>query len=191
MMSIRNSASGARAFGVLALAALVGLCVLRSSIGTRLDSLTVDEPWHIVAGTAYVRSGDFHLNPEHPPLVKLWVGMLMPDDFRLGAPKVLSEKTQERTFVEHTMFFDNDPLRAQQRARVAMWSFHGVLLLALGLLLRLGDGAHAIVAYQRMLEQTRMPLDPAFAQQLRAQIARIEAGEDPSKLQPLRNPWLE
>jgi hypothetical protein len=135
MMRIRTSASGARVFGVLVLAALVGLCALRSSIGTRLDSFTVDEPWHIVAGTAYARSGDFHLNPEHPPLVKLWVGMLMPDDFRLGAPKVLSEKTQERTFVEHAMFFDNDPLRAQQRARVAMRSFHGVLLLALGLLL--------------------------------------------------------
>jgi regulator of sirC expression with transglutaminase-like and TPR domain len=57
--------------------------------------------------------------------------------------------------------------------------------------LRLGDGAHAIVAWRRMLEQTRVPLDPAFAQQLRAQVARIETGEDPSKLQPLRNPLLE
>lgn len=60
--------------GFLLLLLLVALCVLRSWIGTRLDSLTVDEPWHIVAGTAYARTGDFHLNPEHPPLVKLWVG---------------------------------------------------------------------------------------------------------------------
>jgi hypothetical protein len=57
--------------------------------------------------------------------------------------------------------------------------------------LRLGDGAHAIAAYRRLLEQTKTPLDPAFAQQLRAQIARIETGEDPSRLQPLRDPWLE
>ena len=43
-------------------------------MGTRLDSFTIDEPWHIVAGASYVRTGDFRLNPEQPPLVKLWVG---------------------------------------------------------------------------------------------------------------------
>jgi tetratricopeptide (TPR) repeat protein len=57
--------------------------------------------------------------------------------------------------------------------------------------LRLGQGAQAISAYRRMLEQTRMPLDPAFAAQLRAQLARIQASADPSKLELLRNPWLE
>jgi hypothetical protein len=114
---------------------LIGASILRSSIGTRLDSFTVDEPWHIVAGSAYVRGGDYHLNPEHPPLVKLWVGMAMPGEFILRPPKVLSEKTQERTWVEQTMFQDNDAARAQQRARMAMWSFHAALLFALGLLL--------------------------------------------------------
>jgi len=57
--------------GLLLLLALVGLAVLRSHAGTRLDGFTVDEPWHIVAGAQYVRSGDFRLNPEHPPLTKL------------------------------------------------------------------------------------------------------------------------
>ncbi len=114
---------------------LVALCVLRSWIGTRLDSLTVDEPWHIVAGTAYARTGDFHLNPEHPPLVKTWVGHAMPDDFTLRPAKVLNEKAQERTWVEETMFKDNDALRAQQYSRAAMWTLNGLLLLALGLLL--------------------------------------------------------
>src|SRR3546814_10237362 len=33
------------------------------------------------------------------------------------------------------MFLDNDPLAAQARARVALWSFHGLMLLALGALL--------------------------------------------------------
>src|SRR3546814_6384587 len=33
------------------------------------------------------------------------------------------------------MFLDNDPLAAQARARVALWTFHGLLLLALGGLL--------------------------------------------------------
>jgi hypothetical protein len=124
-----------RMLGILGLLLLISLGVLRSAVGTRLDSFTVDEPWHIVAGTSYVRSGDFRLNPEHPPLVKLWVGAAMPDDFRLRPPTALSEKAQERTLVEQTMFVDNDAQRAQQRARIAMWGFHGALLLALGLLL--------------------------------------------------------
>ena len=33
------------------------------------------------------------------------------------------------------MFFGNDPLQAQQRARLAMWGLNGGLLLLLGLLL--------------------------------------------------------
>ena len=124
-----------RWLGVALLLALVLLAVLRSWAGTRLDSFTVDEPWHVVAGTSYVRGEGFHLNPEHPPLVKLWVGASMPDSFHLRPPKALAEKAQEREWVEETMFFDNDPLAAQARARVALWSFHGLLLLALGGLL--------------------------------------------------------
>lgn len=121
--------------GVLLLTALVLLGILRSHLGTRLDSFTVDEPWHIVAGTSYTRSGDFSLNPEHPPLAKLWVGAAMPADFKLRQTPVLKEKLQERDLVEETMFFDNDAARAQHRARIAMWSLHGLLLFVLGLLL--------------------------------------------------------
>ncbi|RZA30390.1 MAG: hypothetical protein EOP92_34985 [Lysobacteraceae bacterium] len=124
-----------RLWGTSLLAGLVLLGIFRSHLGTRLDSFTVDEPWHVVAGASYVRTGDFRLNPEHPPLAKLWVGAAMPRDFRLRPTPVLKEKLQERDLVEETMFFDNDPARAQHRARIAMWSLHGVLLLVLGLLL--------------------------------------------------------
>ncbi|MGH8060959.1 MAG: hypothetical protein ACREO7_02975 [Pseudoxanthomonas sp.] len=124
-----------RVLGVLLLVAIVVLGVFRSHLGTQLDTFTVDEPWHIVAGTSYVRSGDFRLNPEHPPLAKLWVGAAMPSDFKLRPTPVLKEKLQERDLVEETMFFDNDPARAQRDARVAMWSLHGLLLFGLGLLL--------------------------------------------------------
>ncbi|MBO9716231.1 MAG: hypothetical protein J7507_05340 [Pseudoxanthomonas sp.] len=125
----------ARLGGLLLLLALVLLAVLRSHHGTRLDGFTVDEPWHIVAGVSYARTGDYRLNPEHPPLAKRWVGMAMPAGFSLRPAAPLSEKMQERDMVEETMFYDNDAAAAQQRARVAMWSLHAALLMALGLLL--------------------------------------------------------
>jgi hypothetical protein len=39
------------------------------------DSLTVDESPHIAAGYSYVVEGDYRLNPEHPPLLKLLSGI--------------------------------------------------------------------------------------------------------------------
>jgi hypothetical protein len=62
------------------LAVLVGLIlcgILRSAIATRLDSLDIDEAYHITAGVTYFRLGDYRLNPEHPPLIKLWVGAFL------------------------------------------------------------------------------------------------------------------
>ena len=130
-----EGAAWQRVAGIALIVALAALAIVRSSIGTQLDGFTVDEPWHIVAGASYVRTGDFRLNPEHPPLIKLWAGAAMPDSFHLRALAALSEKSQERDFVEETMYFDNDAAAAQTRARLAMWSFHGILLVALGLLI--------------------------------------------------------
>ena len=129
-----------RSLAWLALVLLAALAVLRSWYGTRLDSFTIDEPWHIVAGTSYVQRGDMHLNPEHPPLAKRWVGAWMPADFRLPPEPGLREKSQEREWVEQAMFLDNDFARIQQRARVAMWALNGALLLALGVLLQRAAG---------------------------------------------------
>lgn len=123
-----------RSLGFVLLLALALLAALRSAAGTRLDSFTVDEPWHIVAGTTYARGGGFTLNPEHPPLVKLWVGAWMPAEFRLRPATGLQEKSQEREWVEQTMFFDNDARAAQDRARLALWTLQGLLLFVLGLL---------------------------------------------------------
>jgi hypothetical protein len=61
----------------LGLTLILGFLSFGSSGG---DSLTVDESPHIVAGYSYVIEGDYRLNPEHPPLLKLlsgisiWVG---------------------------------------------------------------------------------------------------------------------
>ena len=121
--------------GWLLLLALVGFAIFRSHLGTRLDSFTLDEPYHIVAGTSYVRTGDFRLNPEHPPLMKLWLGASMPDSFKLRPFRALNEKVEERDFTEETVFYDNDSTAAQARTRASMWTFHALLLLAFGLLI--------------------------------------------------------
>lgn len=123
-----------RALGTILLVLLCLLAVARSAVGTRLDSFTIDEPWHIVAGASYVRTGDFRLNPEQPPLAKLWVGSLMPSSFTLPPLPELKEKINEREFTEIVMYEGNHSRAAQQRARAAMWAGHALLLLAIGLL---------------------------------------------------------
>lgn len=148
-------------FRLLGLLAIVAFAVWRSHAGTQLDSLTVDEPWHVVAGTAYIRNGDFQLNPEHPPLVKLWVGAAMPAEFHLRSTPVLDGKAQERRFVEATFFADNAIEPAQARVRAAMWSFHALLLVALGLLLWRASGWPWAVGTLAFLA-----LEPTFAAHL-------------------------
>lgn len=116
------------------LAAVVVLAVLRSAAGTRLDAFTIDEPWHAVAGAAYVQRGDFALNPEHPPLVKRWVGHALGPGFVVPPTPVLSDKMAERRFVETTMHARNDDVAAQARTRAGMWTLHALLLAAFAVL---------------------------------------------------------
>ncbi|MBA2431012.1 MAG: phospholipid carrier-dependent glycosyltransferase [Chthoniobacterales bacterium] len=148
--------------GLALLLALVLLAIYRSHLGTRLDSFTVDEPYHIVAGTSYVRTGDFRLNPEHPPLMKLWLGASMPQSFTLRPFQPLHEKVEERDFTEETVFYDNDAEAAQARTRVSLWAFHAVLLFTLGLLIWRAAGlawAAGVLAYVA-LEPTLMAHAP-------------------------------
>lgn len=132
MASSRRTSPG---WGLALLVVLVAAAVLRSHVGTQHDGFTVDEPWHVVAGVSYLRTGDYRLNPEHPPLVKLAAGAAQAPGFVLPPFAPLVEKSQERDWVEDVMFLRNDAAAAQQRTRLSLWAFHGALLLALGLLL--------------------------------------------------------
>lgn len=123
-----------RALGVALVLLLSLLAVLRSHHGTRLDGYTVDEPWHVVAGVSYLRTGDFRLNPEHPPLVKLVAGVAQPGSFVLPPFSPLAEKSQERDWVERVMFLENDAAASQRATRASLWTFHAALLVALGAL---------------------------------------------------------
>jgi hypothetical protein len=111
---------------------LVGLGVVRSGIATRLDGFTLDEAYHIAAGASYLKYGDFRINPEHPPLVKLWVGsVIAATGFHLDPLRRFSDKPDERVFTQRIVFWKNDPDSVQRRARAAMFAFNGVLLISL------------------------------------------------------------
>lgn len=130
-------------FGWLALLLIVA-GIARSAIVTRLDSFTLDEPYHIAAGVSYVKYHDFRVNPEHPPLVKLWVGSAIAvTGFRLDTLRQFSDKPEERLFTTQTTLRQNDPDSVQRRARAAMYVLNGLLLLALAFALRqvFGDAA--------------------------------------------------
>ena len=113
---------------------LICLAIVRSAISTRLDSFTEDEAYHIAAGVTYVKYRDFRINPEHPPLVKLWVGAVInAAGFRIEPFRRFNDKPDERDYTESAVFLQNDPDSVQRRARIAMWFLNGVLLLALAL----------------------------------------------------------
>lgn len=57
-------------FAVAVAVIVVVMAVLQIS-SVRQESQTVDEGVHLAAGYSYWKTGDFRLNPEHPPLVKL------------------------------------------------------------------------------------------------------------------------
>lgn len=121
----------------LVLFALVGCAVVRSSIATRLDSFTIDEAYHIGAGVAYVKTRDFRLNPEQPPLVKLWTGAFVSAfGYQLSPYRTLHDKGDERNFVEEDVYLNNNPDVVQSRSRTAMFALNGLLLVLFGVMAR-------------------------------------------------------
>lgn len=112
-----------------ALLLFIALSLLRANWATGRDGFTIDEPWHIVAGAFHARLGDYRLNPEQGPLVKLWVGALLDaDTLRLPHLRRISDKYGERRFTEEALYLLNDPNRIQKRVRAAMSAFSALLL---------------------------------------------------------------
>ena len=137
-MSISNRPLTRRLPQTLAITGLilvaVILAILRSQLGTARDGMTLDEPYHIVAGVSYVREGDFRLNPEHPPLAKLVAGAVVGDALAWHGFEPLDGKLQERDFTDRVTFLDGDPREVQRRARLAMFALNGLLLAVFGAL---------------------------------------------------------
>jgi tetratricopeptide (TPR) repeat protein len=109
--------------------------------------------------------GDYRLNPEHPPLVKLWVGAWLPSWFQTPKLRPLAEKWDERHFTEQVVFGQNDPDLTQHRARIAMFLLNGMLLLAFALSVwrALGPEAGPVMAIGAL---AFLMIDPATAAHL-------------------------
>ena len=138
---------------------LIAIGMLRSMWATRLDGFSIDEPWHITAGVAYLRTGEYYLNPEHPPLVKLVAALAAPRGvFHFCEPSGLKDKDTERDFVQATMHDENDADAIQMRVRRVIYMFNGLLILFfVWTVFRTAGGAVAIGALTFIL------IDPTVA----------------------------
>lgn len=119
------------------LALLLAFAIGHTLWSTSLDSFTIDEPYHITAGATYLRRGDFRINPEHPPLVKLIAALALPPRVLYVAPfKKIYDKPQERTYTQRAVFLDSNYPQVHRHARFALIAYNTLLMLVLTLLLR-------------------------------------------------------
>jgi hypothetical protein len=109
-----------RLFIACVVTALFAVLSIELLLCIRHESQTWDEACHIFAGYSYWTRGDFGMNPEHPPLVKLLATVpLLNLDLRVPAhPKTFSK---EEDFLSATEFvYQNDAERILFRTRAAV-----------------------------------------------------------------------
>ncbi|HYN86320.1 MAG TPA: phospholipid carrier-dependent glycosyltransferase [Pyrinomonadaceae bacterium] len=91
------------------------LLLLAANLYTAVQrkSITNDEIVHIPAGYYHLVAGDFHLNNEHPPLVKMWAALpllfVQPDE--PPPPANPHENFMERTWGYHSRFWGANAAR--------------------------------------------------------------------------------
>ena len=114
--------------GVALLLCAVMTAEFTLSVGQQ--SQTWDEAYHLFAGYRYLQSGDFGINSEHPPLVKLLAALpLLPCNLKL--PHVPQGSSKREGFAAARKFlYSNDADGVLLRARLAA----GLLTLLLALL---------------------------------------------------------
>ncbi|HEY8186821.1 MAG TPA: glycosyltransferase family 39 protein [Pyrinomonadaceae bacterium] len=104
----------------LVCAALLLLMAANLFASISRKSITNDEIVHIPAGYYHLVAGEFQLNNEHPPLVKMWAALplllVQPDE--PPAPKTEDENFMERTWGFHERFWQANTARFQS---VTFW----------------------------------------------------------------------
>src|SRR4051794_15464564 len=65
---------------------LLAVFVTLAVVSMRGKGTAFDETSHLPAGYTYWKTGDFRMNPEHPPLAKLWAALpLLAMDVKLSS----------------------------------------------------------------------------------------------------------
>jgi hypothetical protein len=98
----------------------------------RRKTITNDEIVHIPSGYQYLAAGNFRLNPEHPPLIKMWAALpllvIKPEPSLISADSdVESARLTELSALE---FWQANLERAK---KIALWSRIPMILLTLAL----------------------------------------------------------
>jgi hypothetical protein len=108
-----------RAFQAAAVTCFLLALLVQLAMTARATSITWDEDDHIFAGYMSWKTGDFGLNPEHPPLVKLLAAaLLLP--MTLSVPALQGRPFKIDAFLSGKDFvFKNDTERILFRARMA------------------------------------------------------------------------
>src|SRR5271169_6290269 len=119
-----------RPLEVVGVLGLLGLLVVQLASFVSRQSQTWDEGDHIYSGYMSLKNGDFGLNPEHPPLVKMLAALPLLS-MRLVMPELKQRYFKHEAFMGGRGFvFDNDADTLLFRVRMAAAS----LALLLGLL---------------------------------------------------------
>jgi 4-amino-4-deoxy-L-arabinose transferase-like glycosyltransferase len=124
-----STAPARRPWVFTAAALLIAIFWLQLALSVHRNSFTWDEDDHIYAGYMSWKHGDFGLNPEHPPLVKL-VAALPLLHLPIKMPALQNRFFKLEGFLGgKEFFFNNDADGLLFRARLAVSSF--AVLLAL------------------------------------------------------------
>jgi tetratricopeptide (TPR) repeat protein len=120
-----------RAAIIAGVAVLLAILVTQLVLTVRQESITWDEDDHIYAGYMSLKTGDFGLNPEHPPLVKMLAALpLLSMDLKV--PPLQGREFKHEAFLNGKDFvFGNDADKLLFRARMAA----AILTVLLGILI--------------------------------------------------------
>jgi len=114
----------------LGVSSLLAILLIQLALTIRTESITWDEDDHLYAGYMSWKTGDFGLNPEHPPMVKMLAASPILG-LPLQVPALENREFKHEAFLGGKDFlFKNDTDKMLFRARMAAAS----LTLLLGLL---------------------------------------------------------
>ena len=114
----------------LGVSSLLFILLIQLALTIRTESITWDEDDHLYAGYMSLKTGDFGLNPEHPPMVKMLAALPILN-MSLRLPALQNREFKHEAFLGGKEFlFKNDADTVLFRARMAA----AILALLLALL---------------------------------------------------------